>query len=146
MAGRIPRSGQAAAFESEYSALALGDLELKTRARIRRIGLLEMFGAVNMGSRLFAIMLFSVVAIAPLIIWMFLWAITESLSAKLRAVLPWIKMVRWVAWSGSIVLFIVYIIVDHLQHFPIFAIAMSSFSAGLSLPENWLKRKPARTG
>jgi len=98
------------------------------------------------GTRLFARIIFSVLAIAPMIFWVFLLDVAESSYVKLRTVLRWIRMLRWVAWSGSIVLFIVYVIVDHVQHFPIYAIALSTFSAGLAGLEGWLKRKLVRAG
>jgi hypothetical protein len=92
-------------------------------------------------TKIFAKIIMIVLMTAPLILWAYLGAVTETSSIKLRSVLSWIRLVRWVSWSFSIVLFLIALVVDHIQKFPYYAIGMSTFSAGLALPEGWLKRQ-----
>jgi hypothetical protein len=93
------------------------------------------------GTKPFAMILWTVLVTAPLILWASFWAIDKTSSIKPLAVIPWIKLMRRVAWSCALVLFLVALFRDHFQHFPTYAIALSTFSVGLSLPESWLKRK-----
>jgi hypothetical protein len=104
----------------------------------------DISGVANMeffGTRLFAMILWTVFVTAPMILWVSLWAVAKTSSINLCAILPWLKLLRWVAWSFAMVLFLIALVGDHFQHFPIYAIAISTFSVGLSLPEGWLKRK-----
>jgi hypothetical protein len=104
----------------------------------------EISGVAKMeffGSKLFTIILVSLIGIAPLILWVILWTIDKSSSLNPSAVLPWIRVLRWITWCSAIVLFLAGLFGDHFQHFPRYAGAMLTFSIGLSLPQSWLKKK-----
>jgi hypothetical protein len=76
-----------------------------------------------------------------MIIWVIFWAIDKTSSMKPRVILPWIRRLRWVTWISAMVLFFGAFLVDHFLVFPRYAIALSTFSIGMAMPEGWLKRK-----
>jgi hypothetical protein len=78
-----------------------------------------------------------------MVLWvsLYLGEIDKTSSMKQRTVLSWIRRLRWVTWIGAMVLFLIAFLGDQLQHFPHYAIALSTFSVGLAGPEGWLKRK-----
>jgi hypothetical protein len=53
-------------------------------------------------------------------------------------VLRVIRACRWIAWAASILIFVCIVLPFHLSWF--YAVSASTLSAGLSLPESWLKR------
>src|SRR6266542_4308585 len=91
-------------------------------------------------SKLLAIETFSVFSVLPHIIWLALYGASRRWPIHPRPVLKWLRILRWVGWGIAIPLGLLALA---RNQFPIYGLAMSTFSAGLSFPESWLKRRIA---
>jgi len=92
-------------------------------------------------SRMVLIGLTSLLIIAPFVLWGVLYVAVRKWSLNLRPLIARFRAFRWVAWSCGVLL-----IVGCLAggHYPwSYAIAVATFSAGLTFPESWLKRQYA---
>ena len=89
------------------------------------------------GSKVLAIEIGSILVTAPMILWVALYLGSRQ-SINLRALLPWIRVLRWLGWGLGILFFLAALT---RNRFPTYGCAMSAFSAGLSLPESWVKRR-----
>lgn len=89
-------------------------------------------------SKLLAIETFSVCSVSPHIIWLALYGASRRWPIDPRPVLKWLRILRWVGWGIAIPLGLLALA---RNHFPIYGLAMSTFSTGLSFPESWLKRR-----
>jgi hypothetical protein len=64
---------------------------------------------VNMdGHKLVAIEIGSALLAAPMIVWLALYLAARCGSIGLRPVLPWLRVLHWVAWGLAIALYIVH--------------------------------------
>ena len=99
-----------------------------------------MRAVVNVdGHKLLAIEIGSVVAAAPMIVWFALYVAARWGTIGLASVLPWLRILRWVTWGLAVALFIAHFTHDR---FPwAYGAAVFAVSAGLSLPEGWVKRR-----
>jgi hypothetical protein len=105
---------------------------------IRACRLLDRKGSRAMsGSKVLSLEIGSLLITAPMIVWFSLY-VAALQSMKLRPVLPWLRVLRWVGWGLGIVFFLAALA---RNSFPTYGCAMSAFSAGLSLPEGWVKRR-----
>jgi hypothetical protein len=76
-----------------------------------------------------------------MIVWIALYGAARWWSIGLRPVLPWLKILRWVGWGLAIALYVIHFALDR---FPwAYGAAVFAFSAGLALPESWVKRRSA---
>jgi hypothetical protein len=94
---------------------------------------------MNIGSsKLLAIEVFALFSLLPHIIWLSLYVASKQWPIDARPILRWLKILRWVSWglAGTLGLLAV-----ARNHFPIYGLAMSTFSTGLSFPGSWLKRR-----
>jgi len=94
---------------------------------------------MNIGSsKLLAIEVFALFSVLTHIIWLSLHVASRRWPIDARPILRWLKILRWVSWglAGTLCLWAV-----ARNHFPIYGLAMSVFSTGLSFPESWLKRR-----
>ena len=76
----------------------------------------------------------SLIWIAPILAWVGLYAVARVFSASLRPVLPWLSAVRWLAYVAGIILWFAY---PNLN----LCVSCLAASAGLSLPQSWIKRR-----
>lgn len=75
----------------------------------------------------------------PLIFWLAIYLAARWWSINWRPILLWLKILRWVGWGLGAVLVLVSIF---RNVFPITDGALIlTFSAGLSIPESWVKRQ-----
>jgi hypothetical protein len=81
----------------------------------------------------------STLFLLPLIIWIALYLAQRWWSVNLRPALPWVKTLRWVGWASGIALLVLTLTGGHLPW--VYGIAMTGFSAGLAIPESWIKRR-----
>jgi len=89
-------------------------------------------------SKLLAIEIFALFSLSPHILWLSLYVASRRWPIDTRPILRWLKILRWVSWGFAGSLFLVALA---RNHFPIYGLAMSVFSTGLSFPESWLKRR-----
>ena len=90
-------------------------------------------------SKLLAIEISSAFVALPLVLWFTLYLAARWWSINSRPVLPWLRILRWLGWGFAIVLLFVHLANDH---FPFaYGTALTAFSAELSLPESWVKRR-----
>ena len=75
----------------------------------------------------------------PLAFWLIIYSATRWWSINWRPILPWLKFLRWVGWGcGTAIVFISLA----RSVLPVgYGVIMLGFSAGLSLPESWVKRR-----
>jgi hypothetical protein len=91
------------------------------------------------GHKLLTIEIGSALVVAPMIVWLALYVAARWGSISLRAALPWLRILRYVTWGSAIALYIVHFAHDR---FPwAYGAAVFTFSAGLALPESWVKRR-----
>jgi len=87
-------------------------------------------------SRTFTIEMFLVVA--PLLLWLALYAEARWWSVNLRPTLRYLRAVRWVGWSLGTILFLVHLIRDDFS--ASYGIALLTCAIGLGMPESWVKK------
>ena len=76
--------------------------------------------------------------VAPLAVWAAIYAALKQNMFPAGSMLRVVRALRWIAWAGSILILLCIVLPFHLSLF--YAVSVSTFSAGLSLPESWLKR------
>lgn len=81
----------------------------------------------------------SALFVLPLVIWLTLYLAQRWLSVNSRPALPWLKTLRWVGWAVGVVLLALSLTGGRLPS--VYGIAMTAFSAGLAIPESWIKRR-----
>ena len=91
-------------------------------------------------SKLRAIETFSIFSALPHIIWLTLYVASRRWPIDPHPVLKSLRILRWIGWGLTIPLGLLALA---RNQFPIYALAMSAFSTGLSFPESWLKRRNA---
>src|SRR4051794_27844378 len=89
-------------------------------------------------SKLLAIETFSVFSVLPLIIWLALYGASRQWPIDSRPVLKGLRILRWAGWGIGIPLGLLALARNQI---PIYALAIFTFSTGLSFPESWLKRR-----
>jgi hypothetical protein len=91
----------------------------------------------------FAIAVGIALVAAPLVFWLFFYCLARFSSVDLRNAMPWLKALRWVTWILSMALAGAAVVVDpiHLHYLAPYGFALFSFSAGLSIPQGWLKKR-----
>ena len=93
------------------------------------------------GSKVLAIEIVLAFTIAPLVVWLALLTFARQWPVALRPIVPWMRLLRWVCWILGLALVVAYLVFDLL---PLaYGIAFLTFSLGLSIPENWAKRRLA---
>lgn len=88
----------------------------------------------------FAAIEFASAAIAlPLVFWLTMYWAARWWSINWRPILPWLKILRWVSWgcgTGMVLISLARSV------FPVaYGMVILGFSAGLSLPQSWVKRR-----
>jgi uncharacterized membrane protein YadS len=88
---------------------------------------------------------FVVMMAAPMVVWLALYVASRRWSLDLRPTLPWFRTLRWIAWViGSALLLVsmtlLFFSMAH-QRFFIYGMSCCSLSAGLSIPQGWVKRR-----
>jgi hypothetical protein len=89
-------------------------------------------------SHTFTIVIVSFLVVAPLLLWLALYAAARWWSVNLRPTLRYLRAVRWVGWSFGIILFLVHWIRDDFS--ASYGIALLTFAVGLAMPESWVKK------
>jgi len=74
----------------------------------------------------------------PLIMWLILYLARHRWS-DLRPALLWIKTLRWIGWIFGVTLLLMSLAGTHLPW--AYGIAVIASSAGLSIPESWIKAR-----
>jgi hypothetical protein len=77
--------------------------------------------------------------VLPLVILLSLYLAQRWCSINSRPALPWLKTLRWMGWAVGTVLLFLSLTGSRLPS--VYGIAMLAFSAGLSIPESWVKRR-----
>ena len=91
------------------------------------------------GSKVLGIEVMSALIAAPMLVWIALYGASRWWSIGLRPALPWLRTLRWASWGLAIALYITHFA---REHFPwAYGAAFVAFSAGLALPESWVKRR-----
>ena len=81
----------------------------------------------------------STLFLLPLIIWLILYLAQRLWSVNLLPALPWVKTLRWAGWALGVALLLLSLTGGQLPWG--YGIAMTAFSAGLSIPESWIKQR-----
>jgi uncharacterized protein involved in cysteine biosynthesis len=84
---------------------------------------------------------FLLVVSAPFVVWLLLYLASHWWSADLRPASSWLRVLRWLTWIAGLALMLVSLAPNHLLFS--YGAAISSFSMGLSFPEDWVKRRLA---
>ena len=75
----------------------------------------------------------------PLVFWLAMYVAARWWSINWRPVLPWLKILRWVVWGCGVALVLTSLA---RNGFPVsYGLIILGFSAGLSFPETWVKRR-----
>lgn len=77
--------------------------------------------------------------VLPLIVWLALYLAQRWWSVNSRPALPWLKALRWTGWAVGVALLVTSLTGGRLPW--VYGIAATTFSAGLSIPESWIKRR-----
>lgn len=81
-----------------------------------------------------------VLILAPLVLWFVFYAVARWCPVDLRPTLLWIRTLRWITYAAGAAMFVIHLAGRNL--FPLsYAMAVITFSAGLFLPEGWVKRR-----
>lgn|SRR5579871_826074 len=75
----------------------------------------------------------------PLIFWVGMYWAARCWSINWRPILPWLRILRWVGWGCGVAMF--FISRTRSIFPPGDALVVLGFSAGLSLPESWVKHR-----
>jgi len=76
--------------------------------------------------------------VLPLVIWLALYLAQRWWSINSCLALPWLRTLRWIGWIFAVAL----LLLSLTSHLPsVYCIAMTAFSAGLSMPESWIKSR-----
>jgi hypothetical protein len=92
-------------------------------------------------SRTAAIEFFSFFLAVPLVIWLTLYLSARWLSVNPNKVLVWLKVVRWTAWVFGFAAVLLELGAMARGSYPVYGLSMMGCSAGLALPENWVKHR-----
>ena len=77
--------------------------------------------------------------VLPLILWLAMYLAARWWSINWRPILPWLRILRWLGWGFGSVLVLASMV---RNVFPITdGVLILTFSAGLSMPESWVKRR-----
>ena len=76
----------------------------------------------------------------PLVFWLAMYMATRWWSINWRPVLPWLKILRWISWGCGAALLLTSLARNVLPAANFGAVILG-FSAGLSFPESWVKRR-----
>jgi hypothetical protein len=79
-----------------------------------------------------------VATVAPLAVWGVIYAAWKQNLFPAESMFRVVRAWRWIAWVGSFLILLCIVLPFHLSW--LYAFAVSTFSAGLSMPESWLKR------
>jgi hypothetical protein len=90
-------------------------------------------------SKVAALEFLLLLAPAPFIIWLALFVAARR-SINLRPVLPWLRILRYLAWGVGITLGVVWLATGRFIWVG-YEGAIIGFSAGLAIPEGWVKRR-----
>jgi hypothetical protein len=91
--------------------------------------------------KLIKIAIIAGVLLAPFVFWLFIYGLLRFSSVDPQRVKSWLRTLRWVTWIPAAALMLV-AIVNHKFHYLFFyGSGLFSFSAGLSFPESWLKKR-----
>jgi len=90
-------------------------------------------------STLSRIVIPSALLVLPIIAWLLLYLAERWWSINWLPALPWLKTIRWIGWTVGTALFLLSLISGRVPW--VYGVAMTGFSAGLSIPESWIKRR-----
>ena len=91
-------------------------------------------------SRTAAIEFFSFFLAMPLVVWLALYLSAGWLSVTPQKMLVCLKVLRWITWVFGLVGTLLELALAR-GRFPIYGLSMMGCSAGLALPENWVKHR-----
>lgn len=83
--------------------------------------------------------------LAPLGIWLAIYAAAQRCSFSLRSFVPWMRKLRWITYFCGVALCLAHFTNAHFFHDLDFAGAVLTFSVGLSMPTSWLRKRLAGT-
>jgi hypothetical protein len=89
-------------------------------------------------SKLSRIEIPATLSLLPLLILLVFYLAHRWWSVNWRPALPWLRTLRWIGWGLGSLLSLLSLTGGH---FPVYGMAMTSFSVGLSIPESWVKRR-----
>ena len=92
-------------------------------------------------SKTAALEFFSVFLALPFVIWLSLYFSARWLSVNPHKVLVWLKVVRWIAWVFGFAAVLLELGAMARGRYPVYGLSMMGCSAGLALPENWVKHR-----
>jgi hypothetical protein len=90
-------------------------------------------------SKVAALEFILLLAPAPFIIWLALW-IAARRSINLRPLIPWLRVLRWLGWGAGLMFGFAWLATDRFVWIT-YECALIGFSAGLGIPEGWVKRR-----
>lgn len=94
--------------------------------------------------RWFEIGILAGLTFAPLGIWYVLSVVDECRSLNFELIILWIRALRWITYVCGVALFLANLTSAYFAHDIKYVCALLTFSAGLSMPQSWLKRKSSR--
>ena len=75
--------------------------------------------------------------VSPLLLWLAFYAAARWSSSNLRPIIPYLRAMRWVGFTLGALLFLISLVRDDFRGF--YGAALLTFSAGLGIPEWWVK-------
>jgi hypothetical protein len=90
-------------------------------------------------SKVAAIEFASAFVALPLVFWLAMYVAARWWSINWRPILPWLKILRWVSWGCGVALGFASLARNIVPSS--YLLLTLGFSAGLSLPESWVKRR-----
>jgi hypothetical protein len=91
------------------------------------------------GPKTLVLGIYLLLIVAPFIGWGALYVGVRNWSLDPQQLMSWLRGLRWLSWICAVLLFGGYVVGGHYPW--AYPIAMFTFSAGLSFPESWLKRR-----
>ena len=75
----------------------------------------------------------------PLVVLLVFYLAHRWWSINWRPALPWLRTLRWLGWGLGMLL--MFLSLSRAQFLFSYGLAITAFSAGLSIPESWIKRR-----
>lgn len=94
--------------------------------------------------RSFEIAILSALMFAPLAIWLVLHTVDTLGMLRLEPTMAWLKALGWITYVCGAALFLATFTSTYFARDIKYAGALLTFSAGLSMPLGWLRRKSSR--
>jgi len=88
-----------------------------------------------------AIVICAILIAGPFVVWFFVYCVSKCPSVSLHRFLPLLRALRWATWAAAIALMLPAFASGAIHRAAVYGFALSSFSAGLSFPQSWLRKK-----